>query len=109
MRQVEVDHRLTIDAEMVLVDNLVDGARRDIAGDEVPVLRVPLLQEVKTLALGDALPVALVTLFLWNPHAAAFTASGLGHETKLVFSGDRSRVNLNEFAVRVERALLIQS
>src|SRR5262249_3607346 len=42
-----------------------------------------------------------------DPDASALAADGLGDEAKLVGSGDRGRVNLDELAVRVPRALLI--
>ena len=37
--EVEVDHGLAVDAEAVLVDDFVDGAGGDVAGDEVAVFR----------------------------------------------------------------------
>ncbi len=108
VRQVEVNHRLSIDAEVVLVDDLEDRTRCDVAWNQVAVLRIPLLEEVPALIGRNALRIALISGLLRNPHAPAFTTRRLRHQPQLVFAGDRSWVHLNEFAIRVERALLIE-
>src|SRR5207302_559950 len=108
VRQVEVDHGLTIDAEMVLIYHLVDGAGSHVTRHQVAVLGIPLFQEIPALALGNALGVALVAGLLGNPHAATFTARRLRHQAQLVFARYRGWVYLDELAVSVVRALLIQ-
>ena len=42
VRQVEIDHRLAVDAEVVLEDDFENRAGRHIARHEVAVLRIPL-------------------------------------------------------------------
>ena len=86
--EVEVDHGLAVDAEAEFVDDLVDGAGGDVAGDEIAVLGIPLLEEVEALGLGDLLDGALVAGGARNPDAAALAAGRLGHEAELVFAGD---------------------
>ena len=71
---VEVDHGLAVDAHVVLVDDLEDGAGGDVAGDEVAVLGVPLFEEVPAVGFGDGFGGALVVLVLGDPDAAAFAA-----------------------------------
>ena len=104
--EVEVDHGLAVDAEAVLVDDLVDGAGGDVARNEVAVFRIPLFEEVEALGLGDLLDGALVARGARNPDAAAFAARRFGHEAQLVFAGDRGGVDLDELAVGVVGALL---
>src|SRR6266404_4431781 len=106
--QVEIDHRLAIDPESVLVNNFEDGARRHVARYKIAILRIPLFQKVPALALRNALRIALVARSLRNPDASAFAASRLRHEAELVFSGNGSRVDLDELPVRVVAALLIE-
>ncbi len=53
VREVEIDHRLAVDAEAELVDDFVNGARGHVARHEVAVFRIPLLEEVEALGLGD--------------------------------------------------------
>ena len=72
----------------MLVDHLVNGAGGDVAGDEVAVFGIPLLEEVEALGLGDLLDGALVADGARNPDAAAFAAGRLRHEAQLVFAGD---------------------
>ena len=67
VRQVEIDHRLAVDAEVVLVHDLVDGAGGDVARHQVAVLGIPLFQEVPALALGNALEIALVARLSSEP------------------------------------------
>ena len=104
--EVEVDHRLAVDAEAVLVDHLVNGARGHVARDEVAVLRIPLFEEVEALGLGNLLEGALVAGRARHPDAAAFAAGRLRHEAQLVFAGNGGGMDLDEFAVGVVRALL---
>ena len=51
---------------------------------------------------------ALVVLVLGDPDAAAFAARGLGHQAELVVAGDAGGVDLDELAVGVVGALLVQ-
>ena len=74
MREVEVDHRLPINAEMVLVDNLVNGAGGDIARYEVAVFRIPLFQEIPALTFRNGLRIAVIPGFFGHPDAPTFAA-----------------------------------
>ena len=86
--EVEIDHGLPVDAEIVLVYHLVNGARGHVAGDEVAVLWVPLFKEVPALGFGDLLEGAVVAGLARHPDAAAFAARRLGHQAQLVFAGN---------------------
>ncbi len=105
---VEVDHGLTVDSHAVLVDDLEDGAGGDVAWDEVAVLGVPLLEKVPAIGFGDRLGGAFVVLVFGNPDATAFAAGRLRHQTELIFARDRGGVNLDELAVGVVGALLVE-
>ena len=107
--EVEIDHRLAVDAQAVLVDDLEDGAGGDVARDEVAVLGIPLFEEVPAVGLGNAASAArLSSLLARNPDAAAFAAGRLGHQAQLVFAGDGGGVDLDELAVGVVGALLVE-
>ena len=106
--QVEVDHRLPIDAEIVLVDNLENRARSHIARHQIPIFRVPLFQEVPALALRNGQRIAFVARRLRNPHPSAFAARRLRHQPQFVFARNASWMDLDEFAVGVEAPLLVQ-
>src|SRR5450631_1819110 len=106
--EVEVNHRLAIDAEVVLVHHFKNRSSGHIARHEVAVFRIPLFEEVPTVVLRDALWVALVSLRLRNPNASAFAARRLRHKAQLVFAGNAGGMDLNEFAIRVVAALLVE-
>src|SRR6266446_1609307 len=108
MRQVKIDHRLAVDSQVVLVHYFENRARRNVARNEVAVFRVPLFEEVPALTLRNGFGVALVALSFWNPDASALAACRFRHQAQLVFPGDRRGMNLNELAVRVVTALLIE-
>jgi hypothetical protein len=55
VRDVEVDHRLAVDAHVVGVDDLEDLARGDVARHQVAVLGIALFEEVPAVGLGDGL------------------------------------------------------
>ena len=74
VRQVEIDHRLPIDAEVEFVNHFVDGTGRDIARHQVAILGIPLFQEVPALAFRNALGIALVVRLLGYPDTATFAA-----------------------------------
>ena len=67
VRQVEIDHRLPIDAEVEFVNYFVDGTGSDIARHQVAILGIPLFQEVPALAFRNALGIALVARLAWAP------------------------------------------
>ena len=108
VRQVEIDHRRAVDAQVVLEHDLMNGAGSDVTRYEVPVFRVPLFQEVPAIAFGNALEVALVAWLSRDPHPATFAAGRLRHQSQLVFARNARRVNLDELAVSVVSALLIE-
>ena len=92
----------------MLVHDLEDCAGGYVARDEVAVLGVPLFEEVPALAFGDGFGDALVVLVAGHPDAAAFAAGGFGHEAELVFAGDGGGMDLDELAVGVVGALLVE-
>ena len=69
--QVKVDHRLAINAEMVLVHDLEDGASSYVARHQIPVLWIPLFEEIPALSCRDAFGIALVTRLFRDPDASA--------------------------------------
>ncbi len=95
MADVEVDLVLAVDAEAEVHADVEDLAGGDVARHQVAVLRVLLFEEVPGLAV-----------FI-RPDAAAFAADRFGHQAQLVLAGDGRRVHLDELAVGVEGALLI--
>src|SRR5207253_969402 len=97
-----------VDAHAVFVDDFEDGPGGYVTGDEIPVFRVPLFEEVPAVGFGDGFSDALVGLVTGNPDAATFAAGRLGHEAELVFAGDGGGVHLDEFAVGVEGSLLVE-
>ena len=60
MRQVEIYHRLAIDAEVVFINDFEYGAGGDIARNQVAVLRVPLLQKIPALAFRNRFRIARI-------------------------------------------------
>src|ERR1019366_2084340 len=106
--EVEVNHRLAIDAEVELEHHFENGAGGHVARDEVAVFRIPLFEEIPALFLRDRLGVAFVARSLGNPHASTFAARRFGHEAQLVFAGNAGGMHLNKLAVRVIAALLIE-
>ena len=109
VRDVKINSRLAIEAELFLIDDAMNGARGNIAGNEVAIFGIPLFEEVEALVFGNAFGRAFVTGFLGNPDAATFAAGGFAHEAELVFARDGSGVNLDEFSVGVIDALLKES
>src|SRR5713226_6719984 len=106
--QVEIYHWLAVDPKIVLVDNLEDGASGHVARHQVAILRIPLLQKIPALTLRNTLRLAFVAGSLGNPDASPFAARRLRHETELVFSRNGGWMHLDELAVRVVAALLIE-
>src|SRR5581483_6259677 len=104
--QVKIDHRLAVNAETVLVDDLVNSASGYVTRNQVAVFRVPLFQKIPALALRDRQRVALVAGSLRHPDSPAFAAGRLRHQAKLVFAGNRGGMDLNELAVRIKASLL---
>src|SRR4029077_17929879 len=106
--QVQIDHRLAVDAEFVLEHHFENRAGGHVARDEVAVFRIPLFEEVPAIVFRDALRIAFVALRFRNPDASALAARRLRHEAQLVFAGNACGMNLDELAVRVVAALLIK-
>ncbi len=106
--EVEIDHRLAVDAEVVLVHHFVDGAGGDIARHQVAVFWIPLFEKVPPFFFRDRLRVAFVAGGSGDPDASAFSAGGFGHQAQLVFAGDAGGMHLNELAVGVIAALLVE-
>ena len=108
MCQVEIDHRLAVDAEVVLVDYFENRPRRHVARNQVAVLRIPLFEKIPTFVLRNRLRIACVARRLRHPHAPAFTARRLRHEPQFVFAWDAGGMHLNELAVGVVAPLLVE-
>ncbi len=106
--EVEINHRLAVDAEVVLEDHLEDGAGSDVARHQVAVLGIPLFQEIPAFFFRDRLRIAFIACRLRNPDASAFAARRFRHQPQLVFAGNAGRMHLNEFAVGVVATLLIE-
>jgi len=106
VRNVEIDGSLAIEAELFLINDAMNGAGGDVARNEVPVFRIPLLEKVEALVFGNGSGGARVAGLFGNPDAAPFATGGLAHQAELVFARDRSGVDLDEFAVGVIDALL---
>ena len=106
--QVEVDHRLSADAEAELVHHLVDVAGGDVARHQVAVLGIHVLEEVPAVGLRHLLAGAGLLGILGNPDAAAFAAGRLRHQAQFVFAGNAGGMHLDHFAVAVGGALLIE-
>ena len=108
VREIEVNHRLAIYAEVVLVHHLMNGTGGNVARYEIAVFRIPFFEEVPAFALRDRLGIPLIARSSWDPHTAAFSASRLGHQPQLVFARNRCGVHLDELAICVVTALLIK-
>src|SRR5690606_2573667 len=106
MCEIEIDLILTADA--VAVDaNLEDLTRGDVARDQVAVCRIFLLEEIPTLRFRYILRIAAVTVIFRDPNTPPFAAGRFAHQPQFVFAGDRCRVHLDEFAIRIAGPLLI--
>ena len=106
--EVEIDHRLAVNAEVVLEDDFEDGAGRHIARHQVAILRIPLFEEVPPVTLRDGVRIALVARGFRHPNASALAARRLRHQPQFIFARDGRRMHLDEFAVGVVSALLIK-
>ena len=85
--------------------DLVDRARRYVTRHQVAVLRIPLLEEVEALVLrniisGRLSPASSAPTRV-HPRRAPIRSSGA-----FVLAGNRRGMHLDEFAIRVVRALL---
>ncbi len=87
----------------------MDGAGSNVARNEIAVFWVPLFEEVEAIVFGNGFRGARVVGISGNPDAAAFAAGRFAHQAELVFTGDGSGVDLDEFAVGVIHALLKES
>jgi len=92
---------------VVFVHDLEDGAGGDVARDQVAVLRYHSSRKYQRSASG------------WNadracrfcrgaPRRGAFAARGLGHEAEFIVAGNAGGMDLDELAVGVVRALLVE-
>src|SRR2546427_8350799 len=93
----------------MFVHDFMDGTRSHIARHEISVLRIPLLQKIPAIIFRNRIRIALIAGDFRNPHAPAFSARRLRHQAQLVFTGNRRWMNLDELAIRVVAALLVQS
>src|SRR5581483_9876244 len=75
---------------------------------QIAVLWIPLFEEVPALLFGNGFRIAIVPRLLGNPYASAFTAGRFGHQPQLVFSRNRSGMDLDELTIGVEGSLLVK-
>src|SRR5205814_1470778 len=106
--EIEIDHRLAINAEVVFINHLEDGAGRNVPWNQIAVLRIPLLEEIPTIFFRNRIRITLVAECPWYPDPPAFAARRLRHQPQLVFTRNRSWMDLNKFTVDVITSLLIQ-
>ena len=106
VRHIQIHRRLSIDSQFFLIHDAVNRARGDIPRHQIPVLRIPFFQKIKSFRLRNALRRALFRRTARHPHAPALAARRFTHQPKLVFARDRGRMHLDEFSVRVIHALL---
>jgi len=78
--EVEINHRLSVDAEFELEHDFENGARCHIARHEIPILRIPFFEEIPALFLGNGFGIALVSRSFWNPDTAPFAARRFRHQ-----------------------------
>src|SRR5438876_3964320 len=104
--EIEIDLVFAVDSKTIKT-HLEDFARGDVARNEIAIGGILLFEKIPTLFFGDRGRRSLIAFRARNPHAATFATRRFAHQTQLVFSGNRGWVHLNEFAVRVLRALLI--
>ena len=79
VRQVEINHRLSINAQPMLVHHLVNGTRRDIARYQVAVLRIPLFEEIPAVRRRNTVRRPWIVQLLRHPHAATLATRRLAH------------------------------
>src|SRR5205823_14722263 len=104
----QIEKNLILAADAVAIKtNLKDFARGNVARHEVAVCRILLFEKVPTLALWNRRRRALIILRLRHPHAPAFAARRLRHQAQFVLARYRSRMDLDELAIGITRALLI--
>ena len=97
MRKVQVHDVLAVHAQLLVHAHVEDLARGHVAGHEVFVERVLLLEEVPGLAV------------LVRPHAPALATRRLAHQAILVDAGNGRGVDLDELAVGEGCALAVQA
>src|SRR5439155_10404313 len=106
VREIEINLVLAVDPKAIDT-NLKDLARGNITWHQIAVSRILLFEKIPTLFFGDRGRRSLIAFRARYPDASAFAASRFAHQAQLVIAGNRSWMHLNEFAVRVLRALLI--
>src|SRR5215813_4368293 len=106
--QIEIDHGLAVNAQALFVNDSVDRASGHITRYQVAVLGKPFFQEVKTFGLGNAAWFPIVPFVSGHPDAAALPTRRFRHQAQLVCAGNRGGVHLDEFAISVKAALLVE-
>src|SRR5258705_10360329 len=108
MRQIEVDLVFSADA-LAFDTDLENFAGGDVARNEISVGRKLLLEKIPTFVFRYRRRRSCLARFARHPNPAAFAACGLRHQPQLVFTGNRSGMDLDKLAVRILRALLVTS
>src|SRR5437588_11951200 len=106
MCQIEIDLVFAVDPKTIET-HLEDFARGDIAWHQIAVSRILLFKKIQTLFFRDRGRRSLIAFRARHPYASTFPTRRFAHQTQFIFAGNRGWMHLNEFAVRVLRALLI--
>ena len=107
MRQIEINLIFAADA-FALETDLKYLAGRDVARNEISVCRIFFLEEIPALGIGDFLRISRIHReSLGTQTRPPSPRADSLIKTKFVFAGDRGRMNLNKFAVRIFCTLLI--
>ena len=108
MAYIEVDRLLPRQTQFFLKDDAVNSARRNVARNEIAVFRIPFFEKIKPIGFWNAFCRTLIRRIAWHPNSSALAARRFAHQAQLVFAGNRRRMDLNEFAVRIVHTLLKQ-
>src|SRR5207245_10359852 len=106
---VVLGYRMSADSEVMLLLDSNDGTLSHTAQHVISYPRIPLLQKIPAIIFLNLIRIALIAGDFPNPHAPAFSARRLRHQTQLVLARNRRWMNLDELAIRVVTALLVQS
>ena len=99
MRQIEIDHWVAGNTQILVVDDVINFTAGDISGDEVFEQRVFFFQKIIAFVLRDFSRVAVVVAITWYPDAPPFTTGRLAHQPEFVLPGDGRGMNLDELPI----------
>ena len=99
MRQIEIDHWVPANSQILVVDDVINFAAGDISGNEIFEQRIFFFQKIIAFVLRDFLRVAVVISLARHPDAPTFTTGRLAHQPELILPGYGSGVDLDELAI----------